>query len=843
MKITSEVKENLDRHIDELNEDIEGLKEKNENLEKEKLENIEKYNKITQEKNNINNQLNELKLELDKEKILSNDKDKKLDILNNNAKELNSLIETINKEKEKLISENKSLIDEIKSLKEAIDSNEKNLKNQEKANELLKADKNQMILRLSTLNEEKNKLKQSINIFETNKEETNKEIINLKAIIENKEKIIQEKIIENKNIIKDNEKMNDEVLLLKEENKGKENALNKKEEMLKELKDELEEKNIQLENTIKNINDYEIQIKGLKDEKQELIIKNKKFSNESKEKEKKYNEIKNQYDILKEENIKLMEYKNSKNDEDINKNFFVEIDESQMQKLEEINKLKEDIEDLNKNLEIKNKEVEKYKTSYIDTKNKLDKMTTEFKQKLENNNTINNTVNDRTEKTLNEKDTEMSSVENEYREIIKENMNLKTKINQIKTEYADLDTKYKTINSKYETQEKDLLNKEKELNNMKEISKAMIEKEKKKMEEEQNIDPTNSTIISSKNHKKLTWYLIYKYNKNNSKQKPDENNYSNYHWIAGNIIRREKLKNFNTFEDDEKKIMELNQYIFDLQKKLEKKEESISKLDYKNKKLNEQIQNKTAGVKGGDFVLSRISDSDKNKVKNNFANSISSNDGGINEMEKFKKILEQLNDSNKRETLLHNEIKELKTKLQKKEEFESGIPQDLKNIDNRSVDSGFLDEDFKQSHNEGVLNFIKESQNRINNNKNQDIIISTRTERESIKENQNDTFNCKAEKKADEFLREGLGDDSEYNEIKQMQKQMTFIKKQLKEIMTKYDQLSDQVKELLKNIKCDMKIKPQISQICQILGYSPNTTARIIANKKSGILGLLSGKK
>ena len=846
LKITSEVKENLDRQIDELNEDIEGLKEKIENLEKEKLENIDKYNKISQEKNNINNQLNELKLELDKEKILSNDKDKKLDNFNNNENELNSLIETINKEKAKLISENKSLSDEIKSLKEKIDSNEKNIKSQEIANELLKADKNQMILRLSSLNEEKNKLKQSLNIFEINQEETNKEIINLKTIIENKEKIIQEKSLENKNLIKDNEKMNDEILLLKEENKGKENTINKKEEMLKELKDELEEKNIQIENTIKNINDYEIQIKGLKDEKQELILKNKKYTNELNEKEKKYNEIKNQYDILKEENTKLMEYKNSKNDEDINKNFFVEIDESQMQKIEEINKLKDDIEDLNKNLESKNKELEKYKTSYIETKNKLDKMTTEFKQKFENNNTttINNTVNDKTEKTLNEKDTEMSSVENEYREIIKENMNLKTMINQIKLEYTDLDTKYKTINSKFESQEKELINKEKELNNMKEISKAMIEKEKKKMEEEQNIDPSNSTIISSKNHKKLTWYLIYKYNKNNNKQKPDENNYSNYHWIAGNIIRRDKLKNFNNFEDDEKKIMELNQYIFDLQKKLEKKEESISKLDYKNKKLNEQIQNKTAGVKGGDFVLSRISDSDKNKIKNNFANSISSNDGGINEMEKFKKILEQLNDSNKRETLLHNEINELKTKLKKKEEFESGIPQDLKNIDNRSIDSGFLDEDFKQSHNEGVLNFIKESQNRINNNnKNPEIIASTRTERESIKDNQNDTFNVKSEKKADEFLREGLGDDSEYNEVKQMQKQMTFIKKQLKEIMLKYDQLSEQVKELLKNIKCDMKIKPQISQICQILGYSPNTTARIIANKKTGLLGILSGKK
>ena len=128
-------------------------------------------------------------------------------------------------------------------------------------------------------------------------------------------------------------------------------------------------------------------------------------------------------------------------------------------------------------------------------------------------------------------------------------------------------------------------------------------------------------------------------------------------------------------------------------------------------------------------------------------------------------------------------------------------------------------------------------------NKNDEVLASTRTDRESMKKNENDTFNYKAEKKADEFLREGLGDDSEYNEFKEMQKQMTFIKKQLKEVMLKYDQLSEQVKELLKNIKCDMKIKPQISQICQILGYSPNTTARIVSNKKSGILGLLSGKK
>ena len=65
-----------------------------------------------------------------------------------------------------------------------------------------------------------------------------------------------------------------------------------------------------------------------------------------------------------------------------------------------------------------------------------------------------------------------------------------------------------------------------------------------------------------------------------------------------------------------------------------------------------------------------------------------------------------------------------------------------------------------------MFNFIKESQNRISLNKNDEVLASTRTDRESIKKNENDTFNYKAEKKADEFLREGLGDDSEYNEFK-----------------------------------------------------------------------------
>ena len=260
-------------------------------------------------------------------------------------------------------------------------------------------------------------------------------------------------------------------------------------------------------------------------------------------------------------------------------------------------------------------------------------------------------------------------------------------------------------------------------------------------------------------------------------------------------------------------------------------------MDYKNKKLNEQIQNKTASVKGG-VGLSRMSDTDKNKLKNNFANSMTSNEGA-NDMDKFKNILDQLNDSNKTNTILKNKIIELKSQLEKKEEFESGIPKDFKMIENKSFDSGFLDEELKDNPHEGMMNFLKAST--IKKNKQNELLMSIKSEKE-IKNSINDTFKKEAEKKADEYLREGLGDESDYNEYKQMQKQMKFIKEQLKESIQKYDLLSGQVEELLKNIKCDIKIKPQIAQICQIFGYSPQTTSRILNNKKGGLFGIKKNK-
>ena len=43
------------------------------------------------------------------------------------------------------------------------------------------------------------------------------------------------------------------------------------------------------------------------------------------------------------------------------------------------------------------------------------------------------------------------------------------------------------------------------------------------------------------------------------------------------------------------------------------------------------------------------------------------------------------------------------------------------------------------------------------------------------------------------------------------------------------------VKDLIKNVKYEQNIKPHIVQICQILGYSPQTTQKIVKNKISGL--------
>ena len=178
---------------------------------------------------------------------------------------------------------------------------------------------------------------------------------------------------------------------------------------------------------------------------------------------------------------------------------------------------------------------------------------------------------------------------------------------------------------------------------------------------------------------------------------------------------------------------------------------------------------------------------------------------------------------------LKNELSKLKEEKKAKEVFDNQT-KDIINIEKDY--SGFLDEDPKDNNEDGMINFLKSD------------VIDEAISRKSgmpgpLIKSQISSLNeyRESERKVDEYLSKGIKDETNDKEvIKLMQEQNKFLKEQIKEINNKYNLLAEQVKELLKNIKCDMKIKPQVSQICQILGYSPQTINKIVTNKKKVII-------
>ena len=94
----------------------------------------------------------------------------------------------------------------------------------------------------------------------------------------------------------------------------------------------------------------------------------------------------------------------------------------------------------------------------------------------------------------------------------------------------------------------------------------------------------------------------------------------------------------------------------------------------------------------------------------------------------------------------------------------------------------------------------------------------------------------KENEKEKKDIKDNIDNGNDFEEqLKLAREQIILIKEDLKETKYKLEQLIGQVKELLKNVKCDNKNKPQFAQICQILGLSPQTTNKILTNNKKGI--------
>ena len=258
------------------------------------------------------------------------------------------------------------------------------------------------------------------------------------------------------------------------------------------------------------------------------------------------------------------------------------------------------------------------------------------------------------------------------------------------------------------------------------------------------------------------------------------------------------------------KNKDLREYVYELQKKLEKKEESINKLDYQNKKLTKELLNKTANLKGNIILPKHSKDI-------NFSNSFHTNKNIENE-EKYKNIFEKLS---QREKHLNNQIILLKEQLNEKKNLENNFPHDMKHIDPHLHDSGFLDDESENSKNLEIQNFVSgeinniKNNNESNNNKNNDIKdnneekynndvindeednLNNNIEKMDLNEHiskfeelnkvpsKEDPFK-ESEKKVDEFLMKGAGDEDDFDDVKIINKQMKFLKEEIKENREKF---------------------------------------------------------
>ena len=730
---------------------------------------------------------------LEKYRELYNQKEKECEDKEKTIESLNSLHNQITEYLtiiDELETTNKNNEEIINKLKERIKTLEKSFNDEKKRNELLikKNDK------LNNDNKDKeSKIKKLLEELKDKEILIKEEQINSLIKINSAELKQEKKEDFNKKI----NELQSFITKIKKElatNKSEINKLTEEniffQKKIKEKNEELEEKNITIEEIIKKLNDQEIQYKGVKYDNQELIQNAKQRLNDMKQKELKINQL-----LIENENIK-------KNNQILinNKQIFIEeknkLINNNNSLAEELKSKKENIEYLQSILIQKTELIDKLQKSNNELIIELSNTKNELKQKKIELNQFEVQYNKlKQEKNISK---ELINLVEENKNIILQNETLQNELDKLNQENNDINIQLNEMNKKHQEQKKLIQEKDKELTNMKEASKAILEKHKKIMEEKtQKYDPNFWNLISTKKYNKLTWYLLQKkFEQKNINY--NTNIYDKFIWVNGDLITKAELSKFNQIEEDDQKIIkDLQDFNYNLQKKLERKEESINILDYKNKKLMEQIQNKTFANTGNNKLKFNLVKND-NTIKNNINGSMG--ERGF-ESEKFKNILQQLNNSNLRETKLQNEVKKLKEKLKKKEEFEAGFPKHFKDIEPSGNDSGFLDDDLREQEKKCIFDLVKSD------------------DRDKLSTKKSDTNNYNENNEDNRKLRE----------------EIIVIKNRNKDLEVKYKNLEDMVKDLIKNVKYENNIKPHIVQICQILGYSPQTTQKIVKNKISGL--------
>ena len=393
---------------------------------------------------------------------------------------------------------------------------------------------------------------------------------------------------------------------------------------------------------------------------------------------------------------------------------------------------------------------------------------------------------------------------NNYQQMVKKLQNdLKNKdmmIKQYENKIYELEQNdeneggYYGLNKKLEILNLELKEKESKINAMNE---ELINYQRKEQIDRKQIEEMNKQILTKENVIKKKDELINNNSDNNDllkikleneqlKRQLEElssksNNYSmqKRELINGNI-------NINNAQDS--RNQDLINKLDELYKENKILLESKIKLESDISKKNEELE----GLQT--FILKLQNQLERsNEMNNKFSNKKelikpsknlnksfdTTNDSNTNIMNKY---LDQLNDANKTITQLQNQNKELKYKLEEKE-----VEKEF---------SGYRTDGFNMSNYEEEFDLKKMVNGARDKNRSEDINI-------------------------------------DYPGVQS-------IKDKYKELVQNMNLLQEQVKILISNISINNKIKPQVSQICQLMKIPPRNVQNILAGKdKKKMLGLL----
>ena len=862
--IEQEYNPEINNYFNNLNNDMNLIKQENKSLlnkiKKYKKQIISRDNEIINYKQKVRALLTQVQdknydLSIKKDTIIKLSEEKDLFLTNhcqtptNNMNNKNELYK-MKVQLQYALKEKEKYIQQIKYLNTIIQKMNKTNIRQNKINN----DKNHESEKSSEYNEPQNKIN---NNFYVNNAKNNLITTSFFLYIE---KSPNNQILhsdeENKNNI--NRNNDDEYINIL--NEKFEEFKKSKEIELNELMKEIEEKNILLKKKEKMINDYILNIKAIKEENINLKNNLNKRIVELNEYKLKYDDDKImdtedkkiEIDLMIRENKELKDKLNTINEEKINNERKIEELNEDIENLKEnaennkkklfeknevINKLNNEINNLKesqKNLEEENLNLkqsdEELKKELNDLQNKKNELTEEKNELTKQINAMEENI-DNLKKELNEckalnaelkqnpknkinegeeREINDGGKNEEMKEIKKENEVLQKRVIQLNDLIQDLNTQINELNIKYSSLKK-------ENTNLKEASQAILNKQKKEMEDRskiENISPETHYIITKKTYNKLVWYLISVINPNNKTQ-IENCGYEQFKWVPGTSIPKSQLHKFNIFEDDEDKINDLYSYIKKMQTNLETKEEEINKKNYENQKLNNQLQNKSSNIKIGKLFLSKVlnneksttnvnnnnkSNSNQNTLKNN-ANSYLS--GNIGDVDKYKNLLDQINDYDEREKKLKNEIVKLNTQLKDKENLQSG----MKDINAIPFDIDSIGDDLEDKK---VIDLIPNS----NENK----------KKEKNKEKDDENFL--------NILNDVPGEDSDLDEVKGLKNLVKFLKKTIKEREKILNDLLKQIQEIIKDLKWSVKNNKIVTNILTILGYTPQVISIVTENKK-----------